>query len=153
MAAPYEAPSQLQPAEEAALTGHWWAALLLCWRGFRDVPGAERSYQAFRAAFLWRWDLVARSYHMVVGLALTAKAFDQPQAKAALWGWAGLPGGFAERGMILKQDLLLMTSVVPNVSFLATCLISLLSWSICCHVAHEHALTMPCGGSAHSMRS
>jgi hypothetical protein len=94
---------QLQPAEEAALTGSWWAALPLCWRGFRGVPGAERSYQEFRAASLWRWDLGLRGYHFLVSVAMTAKTFDHPQTKAVLWGWGGLSGGFGWRRCVVGE--------------------------------------------------
>jgi hypothetical protein len=77
------------PSEAAALTTSWWEAVSVCWRGFRD---AERSYQEFRAAFLWRWDLAARGCHFLVGVALTARALSQPVTMDALWGGAGLPG-------------------------------------------------------------
>jgi hypothetical protein len=85
------------------LTGSWWAALPLCWRGFRGVPGAERSYQEFRAAFLWRWDLGLRGYHFLVSVAMTAKTFDHPQTKAVLWGWGGLSGGFGWRRCVVGE--------------------------------------------------
>jgi hypothetical protein len=88
---------QVAPAEAAALSQGWLQAAWLCWHGFRDA-GAEASYRSFRASWLWRWDLVARGYHLVMGLAFVAKLADPATREGLLWGWNGLPGEGGERG-------------------------------------------------------
>jgi hypothetical protein len=85
------------PREAAALSQGGLRLARLCWHGFREAgaeaSGAEASYQAFRASWLWRWELVARCYHLAVVLGFLAKMADLAHSHVLqLRGWNGVPG-------------------------------------------------------------